>query len=445
MQDLFIVNEYFWNVLTGTNVFNNTQQQFTTVRQTSEELKILSPTGPAFSWLSGFFYSDSTVDEHGLRNFPAAPVDGFVVPTTSTYDLYARSTLKVTPLSSLITGLRFNHDVISYRIDQLAPPPAYHSADSAANNTLVGDFAFRQQLTGDIMSYVSYSRGYSPAAYNTSANLTSNAALVPVSRENIDSVEVGIKGSYLDRKVIVNADVFDSIYRDYQIQSYSYTPGVLSPPLTLASVGRAGTRGLEVQAEWLATPTTHLTFNGAYIDAKFEDYKSAPCYGTQPTVPITQLNAQPPRGLCGQLTVAGIPQGSPYQNVSGDTMPNSPKFKGTLSIEQRVPLASHAYEWVFDANYIYRTSTQMLPDQNPYAIQAGFGLLNLSAGIRSTDGRYSATLFVRNATNHVYYADVEDFFSGLWTGSPTHTGVAVIGEPARDAERYAGIRFSVKL
>ncbi len=447
VQDLFAVNEYYWTVLTGTgiNVYNNTQQQINTVQQTSEELKLLSPVDQVFSWLSGFFYSDTTVNEHGLRTFPPALVDSFVVPTTDTYDLYARSTLKVAPSTSLITGLRFNHDVISYRIDQLVPPQPYHSSGSTANNTLVGDIAFKRQLTGDVMSYVSYSRGYSPAAYNTSANLTSNASLVPVSRENIDSFEIGIKGSYLDRRVISNADVLDSIYRDYQIQSYSYEPGVLSPPLTLASAGRVETRGLEVLAEWLATPTTRLTFNGAYIDAKFTDYESAPCYGTQPTISITQLNAQPPNGLCGQLTVAGVPQGSPYQNVSGDTMPNAPKFKGIFSIEQRVPLANQAYQWVFEANYIYRTSAQMLPDQNPYAIQAGFGLLNLSAAIRSNDGRYSATLFVKNVTNHVYYTDVEDFFSGLWTGSPTHTGVAVIGEPARDAERYAGIRFSVKL
>jgi iron complex outermembrane recepter protein len=445
VQDLFAVNEYYWTVLTGTNVFNNTQQQFNTVQQTSEELKVLSPVDPAFSWVSGFFYSDTTVNEHGLRTFPPALVDSFVVPTTTTYDVYARSTLKVAPSTSLITGVRFNHDIISYRIDQLVPPQPYHSAGSRANNTLVGDIAFKQQLTSNVMSYVSYSRGYSPAAYNTSANLTSDASLMPVSRENIDSFEIGTKGSYLDRRVIVNADVFDSIYRDYQIQSYSYAPGVLSPPLTLASAGRAETRGLEVLADWLTTPTTRLTFNGAYIDAKFTDYKSAPCYGTQATIPIAQPNAQPPKGLCGQLTVAGMSQGSPYQNVSGDTMPNAPKFKGIISIEQRVPLVNHPFQWVFDASYIYRTSAQMLPDQNPYAIQAGFGLLNLSAAIRSADGRYSATLFVKNVTNHAYYTDVEDFFSGLWTGSPTHTGVAVIGEPARDAVRYGGITFSVTL
>src|SRR5208283_5388259 len=137
----------------------------------------LSPVDQVFSWLSGFFYSDTTVNEHGLRTFPPALVDSFVVPTTDTYDLYAHSTLKVAPSTSLITGLRFNHDVIRYRIDQLVPPPAYHSASSAANDTLVGDIALKQQLTGDVMSYVSYSRGYSPSVYNTAVLLTSNAAL----------------------------------------------------------------------------------------------------------------------------------------------------------------------------------------------------------------------------------------------------------------------------
>ena len=445
VQDIFAVNEYYWTALTGTTTFNNTQQQISTVRQTSEELKILSPSDLSFSWLSGFFYSDTTVDEHGLRNFPPAPVDRFVVSTTTTYDLYARSTLRVTPSTSLVTGLRFNHDIISYTIDQLVRPPAYRSAGSEANNTLVGDIALKQQLNREVMSYVSYSRGYSPAAYNTAATLTSNDSLVPAAPGDINSFEIGTKGTYLDRRLTFNAAAFDTIYDGYQIQSYYYTPGVLSPALTLTSAGRAETRGVELRAEWLATPATRLTFNGAYINAKFEDYKGAPCYGTQPTVPITQLNAQPPAGLCGQLTVAGLRTGSPYQNVSGDTMPNAPKFKGILSIEQRVPLSRRPWQWVFDATYTYRTSAQMLPDQNPYAIQAGFGLLNLSAAFQRTDGKFAVTLFVKNVTNHVYYTDVEDFWSGLWAGSPSHTGDAVIGQPARDAVRYAGVTLSANL
>ena len=49
------------------------------------------------------------------------------------------------------------------------------------------------------------------------------------------------------------------------------------------------------------------------------------------------------------------------------------------------------------------------------------------------------SVFVNNVTNRFYNANEEDFFSGLW-GATTN---AVIGEPARDARRYGGIRFNV--
>jgi iron complex outermembrane receptor protein len=117
-------------------------------------------------------------------------------------------------------------------------------------------------------------------------------------------------------------------------------------------------------------------------------------------------------------------------------MPNSPKLKATLGAEQRVPLPNIPYELVFGGTYAYRTSAQMLPDQNPFAVQAGFGLLNLSAGIQTNNGKFSARLFVNNLTNHHYFTDVEDFWTGPWNGN------AVIGQPARDSVRYAGLKLT---
>jgi iron complex outermembrane receptor protein len=352
VQDLFAVNEYFWKVLTGSSVFNNTQQQLNTVQQSSEELKIVSPTEGPFNWLAGLFYSDTKVNELLTRTLPPAALDYTVVPTTQTYDLYARATWKLASTTSLVTGLRFNHDLISYTYNQILPAPSYYSAGSAANNSLVGDIALKQQFTSDLMGYLSYSRGYSPAAYNTAATLTSSAPLVPVSRENINSVEIGTKGTYFDHKLTLNADIFDTVYKDYQIQTYGYTPGELAPPYVLASAGQAQTHGLELEVNWLATPMTHVVLNAAYIDATFGDYKNASCYGTEPPVTITQVGAQPPNGVCGQLTVAGVRTGSPYQNLSGDTMPNAPKFKANISIQQRVPLSSIPYQWMFEGESI---------------------------------------------------------------------------------------------
>jgi iron complex outermembrane receptor protein len=378
------------------------------------------------SWLAGVFYSDVNVDEVYIRTLPPAGLDVHVVPDTKTYDAYARSTWKFTSATSLVTGLRFNHDVIANRYNQYvtagASPPVFNSVSSDSSNAVVGDIALKQQFTDNVMGYLSYARGYSPAAYNTSAVLTSNGPQTPVGKESINSYELGVKGTYFDRTLTLNADIFDTVYTDYQIQSYAYRPGVLTPPLDLTSVGKAQTRGAEITGEWLATPLTRINWSAAYIDAKFVKYDNAPCYGLQTAAEgcVTPANGA-----------------SPSQNVSGDTMPNSPKFKAILGIEQRVPLPIAAYELAFGGSYSYRSKAQMLPDQNPFAIQPGFGLVNLNAAIQRSDGKFSAKIFVNNAANHHYFADVEDFWSGPWNGN------AVIGQPARDSERYAGLKLTV--
>jgi iron complex outermembrane receptor protein len=91
---------------------------------------------------------------------------------------------------------------------------------------------------------------------------------------------------------------------------------------------------------------------------------------------------------------------------------------------------------VFDANYSFRTDAQMLTDQNPQAIQASYGILNLNLGFNQSEGRYSVTAFVNNALNKHYDVDVEDFWSAPWGGTNT-----VIDQPARDSVRYYGVRL----
>jgi iron complex outermembrane receptor protein len=296
----------------------------------------------------------------------------------------------------------------------------------------------QQKITANAMLYATYARGYSPEAYNTSAVLypqpgkpAAAIPLQPVGQEHINHFEIGSKGTYLDRTLMLNLDAFDTIYQDYQIQTYAAVADVLTPPLDLTSAGKAETRGFELDTQWAATPTTRLNFSAAYINATFKNYADAPCWG-QPGG-IAQSAAQG----CTPIVVNGVTQG--VQNVDGKTMPNSPKFKAVAGIEQRVPLASHPDELVFGADYSYRTSAQMLVDQNPWAVQGAFGILNLHAGFQTTSGKFSVTAFVNNVTNKVYYVDVEDFWTGPWGGP------SVIGEPARDAHRYAGVRISASL
>jgi iron complex outermembrane recepter protein len=214
INDLFVVSQYFFNVLThGSATFSNTQNLWRHDSQTSEELKLASPVDRAISYIVGAFYSDAPVTSTQIRNFVGSPINYTVSAESVTYDLYGRSTWKITSADSLITGLRYNYDRVSYSMDQIknGTEGAFSSSGDSDLSTVVGDVTLQHHLPGNSMIYATYSRGYAPQAYNTTATLTSNTPLSPVAKENINNFEIGTKNAFFDRRLIVNADVFDTI------------------------------------------------------------------------------------------------------------------------------------------------------------------------------------------------------------------------------------------
>lgn len=454
-QDIFAVSVYFWNVLTqgGAPPFYNEQTQFIDLKQWSEELKLVSSLDQPFSYVVGLFYSDTRINYTEERQLLPALNNLSVNPDTKTADIYARSTWKFLLTTSLVTGLRFNHDEISYDMFESAytvsfPPPNIvtnaSASDSSNENSLVGDVTLQQQFADHVMGYFTYARGYSPAAYNTSQALTpTEPTLGRVQKEDIDHFELGTKGTYFDNRMTLNLALFDTKYKNFQVQIFDQSNISINPPLVLANAGGAETRGVELQTAFAATSLTRVDFNAAYIDAKFTSYDGAPCYypttaagiGFNPAGCFQVNKAGAQISGPGQATVANTPV---VQNLDGKPMPNSPKFKFTLNLEQRLPLPQYpgGTSLVFDASYSYRSSAQMLVDQNPFAIQGSFGILNLSAGLETLNGKLSIMAFVNNVTDRVYYTDIEDFWSSPWGGTDT-----VIGQPARDAVRYGGVRI----
>jgi iron complex outermembrane recepter protein len=450
-QDLFVNSSYYSNnfrdafaaiigPIPGTPgswaTFYNEQTQDILVNQTSQEFRVASSPDEPFNYVAGLFYSDQTVDMVATRTLTPAATNYNVDTDTKTYDIYGRSTWKFLPTTSLITGIRYNHDELSYTYQQGTPGDIYTS-NSDNSNAVVGDISLQQQLAPNSMAYFTYARGYAPKVFNTGAysggNAAAPAAAWPATgQEHIDHFEIGSKGTYLDNRLQVNSSAFYTVYKNYQVQTSESIPGQVAPILGLTPAGKARTEGLEVDSTLAATQSLRIGLDLAYIDAKFIDYSGAPCWGNGVTQ-TAALGCHPVLGPNGQ------PTGSYAQDVSGDTMPDSPRFKGTLYAEQRLPLGGSNYEGVIGGNYAYRTRTQFQPDQNPETIQGSFGLLNLSLGIRERTGKYSITAFCNNVTDHHYYVDMEDFWSGPWGSN------AVVGQPARDANRYFGIRLQAGL
>ena len=430
VQDLFADAVYFWNILTAGHAppFYNFQTQRERNSQISEEIKLVSPADRPLSYVIGAFFSDTKIHQTYVRDLIPAAVNVDVTPDTATYDIYGRATWKVLPKTTIVAGLRFNYDVLKYVYTEYAYAPfvittPFFSQGSDNSSAVVGDISVQQQLGERSMVYATFARGYSPKAYNTAFPLADNSTLTPVKQENINHFELGSKGVYFDRRLTLNLSAFYTIYNDYQIQTFRNDPRFLNPPIDLTN-GDADTKGIEVDATLQPTDDLRIGLNAAYIDARFKKYPNAPCFVSQ---------------TVAQGCVPGSVAGSFVQNVDGKTMPNSPKFKFTLSAEQRLPLGDLPFDVLLGGDYAFRTKAQMLADQNPQAIQPDFGVLNLHATFRSKSGRFDITAFVNNVTDKHYFVDMEDFWSGVWSNT-----VNVIGQPARDSDRYAGVRLGAK-
>ena len=444
-QDLFEVSTFFWNELTGGMAppFNNQQNIYSTVQQFSQEFKLASSTDQPFSYLLGAFYSDGKVYSTEVRNLLPAYNNVAVSPDTKTEDVYARTTWKFLPETSLVTSLRYNYDKLSYQdFQQLYtfsfPPPDIgvnqYASGSTSKSEVVGDISLKQQFTPEVMGYATYARGYSPEAYNTTQAISSNPAqgsptlgLAPT--ETINHFEIGTKGTYLDHTLTANIAVFYTKYTNFQVQNFDQSSQSINPPLILESAG-AKTKGVELDTQWAATPLTRLGFNFAYVDATFSNYPDAPCY-----YPDSATVTVPPG--CIEETIHGV-SNRVWPNLNGQPMPNAPKVKLNLSGEQRFPLAAIPYSVVLGGNFSFREHAQMLADQNPQAITPSVGILDLDLGLVSQSGKISVTAFVDNLANKHYATDVEDFWSSPWGGKD-----AVIMQPARDSYRYGGVRVTV--
>jgi iron complex outermembrane receptor protein len=97
----------------------------------------------------------------------------------------------------------------------------------------------------------------------------------------------------------------------------------------------------------------------------------------------------------------------------------------------------------FDGNlgvfYRYQSSVSYDLAGDPLARQDGYGILDLSAGLRDKQGHLSCEVFVNNATNRHYYSSVTRD-----TLSPAVALIAFFPAYSRDSFRLFGLRVNAQ-
>jgi iron complex outermembrane receptor protein len=438
------------------------------VKTITQELRLTSASDSRFRYVAGLFYSktDSTRDyvrgsnTHGSFNgvifngLQQLPTTNSLVystyltnSTSKTYAAFAQGSYDLTSKLTVIGGLRYHHETLSYDFldrdtgvtygkpgcSTNTPTASLKISTCDSDSVVTGKAAVQYRFTPGFMVFANAAKGYKGLAYDLTSILTTRtpttavgscfglpvadcvASRQPVPPETSKSYETGFKGSFFDRRLTWNMTAFYEEYLHFQAQSRDLDLG----QNILQSLGKVTSKGVETEVAVYAGGLT-LNANGGYNIARMDDFPSAPCFAAQ---------------TAAEGCVGG------RQNLSGRGLPNAPKWNASLTGQYDWRLNAQ-YGAFIQANYRWQSDVSFSLVQDPDAVQEAFGIFNLGAGVQ-TD-RWKVSVFANNLFDKSYALTKGRDNAWNFSRTATPATLAVNWKPARDSERYFGVRASVK-
>jgi outer membrane receptor protein involved in Fe transport len=352
-----------------------------TVKTLTTELRLSSDGKGPLNWTVGGFYSR----RHSLlanRHLHADPVTGELQPgrpllvLRNVDDLlkqvaaFGELSWDLTDRLNLTAGIRyFKYDkVVSGEtpignvLVRSAVLPLTTVTSSEDGTTLKFNASYK--ITRDVMVYAGAAQGFRPGGLNQVIGL--DPSLAPYRSDNVWNYELGIKSTLFDRRLTLNADVFQIDWSDIQITGT--TPNGAFRFITNA--GSARVKGIEAEASLRPVDGLLLEANGSYIDAKLTtDQKTA--------------------------TVSA-------PGKAGDRIPYVPKLTGSVAAEYRWAVGGDLGAMVrIDLRHVGSSFSDFRPTGTFTRRLGAYELVNARIGLQAGDGRWGAYLFATNLFDKV--------------------------------------------
>ncbi|GAB3098101.1 TonB-dependent receptor [Aestuariicella hydrocarbonica] len=387
---------------------NGNEQRF---EQFSNELRLVLPTIGDVSGQMGLYYFNSVMDHKGW-GVGAAGVPGFPIcfgPGQCTYQNYDLTLLgsdteyemgttsvalfgqldyKLSDQWSLIAGGRLTHDelemdLISGRnadryISNLGGTPGHYEEDNSVTNFSwkLGTQYFPQD---GIMLYASASTGYKAPGYNDGPTPTGEMA---VDEETVLAYEIGVKSSWFDNRLQVNASVFHQNFKDYQVQSVD----TASQNFLIQNAAEVTSQGAEISVMALLAEGLTLSSAISLLDSTYDDFPGAQCYPEQTTP-----------GCDGSI-------GARRFNAAGMDLPLAPDVTATTQLRYEFYL-NNGMEAYVEGSWYYRSDIYYGIVNDPGTQLGDINIFGLTAGLRSPEG-WKLSLFCKNCTDEMNPATI---------------------------------------
>lgn len=359
-------------------------------------------------------------------------------PTVTSLSAFGQTDLHITDKATLTLGFRHTWEDRSNKIEKWYTTPIASSAFTAANyagataQDLADAIAIRgngksggelgnqygaierqgfdehsenwlvnpsYKFTKDLMAYFSVSGGQKAGA----ALFDANGKAENAKPEQVLDFELGVKTSWLNRKLFVNVNLYDTLVNAYQarlrLPDATQTQGFRT---TTGNVGEIEMQGVELEVSANPYQGLNLFFNGSYNNAKYTDFANAPC---------------PPEdngAIC---------------NFTGKTIPNAPLFTANFGADYRHPLGFLGLEGIAFLTDSFRSGANMNADLSELGRQPAYHITDGGIGVATLNGKYNVSLVARNLFDTRYINNAGSF-------SNTSSSQGVQGDA-----RYFGVNF----
>lgn len=236
--------------------------------------------------------------------------------------------------------------------------------------------------------------------------------------EYITAYTVGMKNRFFGNRLQLNLEAFLWKYRDQQINHTGVDMAGNQGQFT-ENAGRSVNKGVEAEAQFLATPTTLLSAQVQYLDARFKDFVYREPIGATP--PLTGCPYAVSTTAAGQYDI----------DCSGRQAYQSPKWTINFGAQQTIDMGD--YKLVVSADTQYKTSRyvafQYLAEQKV----GGTWASNANLTFSPEGEKWSIGAFVRNIENNRVVT------AGLTYNAAS--AATVVTSPPRTYGIRAGVKF----
>lgn len=267
--------------------------------------------------------------------------------------------------------------------------------------------SIQHNFTPDLMVYASTgtSRRAGPSIVNPGITQLSPLlrSFLFLSPEDSTSYEAGVKSSWLDDRLILNVSAFYQKFKNYAyklqtpIYYLSFDANNVGTPTQSAQFA-AGVpvtvKGIEAELAWKVSPNFNFSLTAAYADGKVKNG----------LVPCNDINGDdvPDAGTAAptaaQLQTAYGADLIGSCRVSQRSSNQSP-FSATAQAEYTMPL-SDSLE-VFGRGLLTYFGKSQVEPTSTFDDLGAYGLLNLYAGLRDSDGDWEFNIYAKNVFNTI--------------------------------------------